>query len=63
MAAAAAPARKKMRTDTAAEGAAAVAVHNIDAWRKENAALFGPPICNKIMHKDELMIMFVGGIN
>lgn len=40
-----------------------LARHNIDAWYEENKALFDPPICNKLMHKDDLTIMFVGGPN
>mmetsp|Transcript_52432 Transcript_52432/g.111729 ORF Transcript_52432/g.111729 Transcript_52432/m.111729 type:complete len:320 (+) Transcript_52432:315-1274(+) len=32
-------------------------------WYEENKALFSPPICNKLMHKDQLTIMFVGGPN
>jgi len=33
------------------------------AWYEENKQLFSPPICNKLMHKDQLTIMFVGGPN
>eukprot|EP00284_Hemiselmis_tepida_P017247 CAMPEP_0174942934 /NCGR_PEP_ID=MMETSP1355-20121228/75413_1 /TAXON_ID=464990 /ORGANISM="Hemiselmis tepida, Strain CCMP443" /LENGTH=224 /DNA_ID=CAMNT_0016190145 /DNA_START=1 /DNA_END=671 /DNA_ORIENTATION=+ len=36
---------------------------NIDAWATENAASFAPPIMNKLMHKKQLTIMFVGGPN
>jgi len=32
-------------------------------WYEENKQLFSPPICNKLMHKDQLTIMFVGGPN
>lgn len=32
-------------------------------WYTENEALFSPPICNKLMHKDQLTVMFVGGPN
>jgi len=32
-------------------------------WYEENRALFGPPICNKLMHKDQMTVMFVGGPN
>jgi len=35
----------------------------LDAWYEENKALFSPPICNKLMHKDQLTVMFVGGPN
>lgn len=37
--------------------------NNIEVWRHENIECFGPPICNKLMHKNELSIMFVGGPN
>ena len=36
---------------------------NIDAWYEENKALFFPPVCNKLLHKDQLTVMFVGGPN
>lgn len=35
----------------------------VDEWHEENKAFFGPPICNKLMHKDQLTVMFVGGPN
>lgn len=35
----------------------------LNAWYEENKHLFGPPICNKLMHKNQLSIMFVGGPN
>lgn len=35
----------------------------VNAWYEENKALFAPPVCNKLMHKDQLTIMFVGGPN
>jgi len=35
----------------------------LSTWYEENKALFSPPICNKLMHKDQLTIMFVGGPN
>ena len=36
---------------------------NVPKWYKENEELFAPPVCNKLMHKDQLTIMFVGGPN
>eukprot|EP00656_Telonema_subtile_P029470 TRINITY_DN32603_c0_g1_i2.p1 TRINITY_DN32603_c0_g1~~TRINITY_DN32603_c0_g1_i2.p1 ORF type:complete len:327 (+),score=70.09 TRINITY_DN32603_c0_g1_i2:59-1039(+) len=36
---------------------------NVDAWFEENKALFSPPVCNKLMHKVQLNVMFVGGPN
>jgi len=40
-----------------------VSHNNIEQWFKDNEACFVPPICNKLMHKDQLTIMFVGGPN
>ena len=39
------------------------AVYNLDAWYNANRHLFDPPVCNKLMHKKQLSIMFVGGPN
>ena len=36
---------------------------NVPKWYKENEELFAPPVCNKLMHKDQLTVMFVGGPN
>lgn len=35
----------------------------LDDWVEENKAQFAPPVCNKLMHKEQLSIMFVGGPN
>eukprot|EP00928_Gymnodinium_smaydae_P040658 TRINITY_DN27556_c0_g3_i1.p1 TRINITY_DN27556_c0_g3~~TRINITY_DN27556_c0_g3_i1.p1 ORF type:complete len:343 (-),score=74.06 TRINITY_DN27556_c0_g3_i1:18-1001(-) len=35
----------------------------LSKWYEENRELFSPPICNKLMHKDQLTVMFVGGPN
>jgi len=35
----------------------------LSAWYEENKELFAPPICNKLMHKDQMTVMFVGGPN
>jgi len=32
-------------------------------WIKENEESFRPPICNKLMYRNELSVMFVGGPN
>ena len=32
-------------------------------WYAENRHLFDPPVCNKLMHKKQLSVMFVGGPN
>jgi 3-hydroxyanthranilate 3,4-dioxygenase len=36
---------------------------DVMAWYEENRELFSPPICNKLMHKEQLSVMFVGGPN
>lgn len=41
----------------------ATACHDVAAWHEENRALFAPPICNKLMHKEQITVMFVGGPN
>ena len=39
------------------------AAHHLDKWYEENKELFFPPVCNKLMHKQQLSVMFVGGPN
>ncbi|XP_069810946.1 3-hydroxyanthranilate 3,4-dioxygenase [Dendropsophus ebraccatus] len=36
---------------------------NVSKWIEENKAHFLPPVCNKLMHNDQLTVMFVGGPN
>ncbi|CAM4865915.1 unnamed protein product [Rotaria socialis] len=36
---------------------------NVDKWIQENEKDFLPPVCNKLMHNNQLTIMFVGGPN
>ncbi|XP_062980063.1 3-hydroxyanthranilate 3,4-dioxygenase isoform X2 [Elgaria multicarinata webbii] len=36
---------------------------NIEKWVGENRAAFLPPVCNKLMHRHQLNVMFVGGPN
>ncbi len=36
---------------------------HVPTWVEENYDSFCPPICNKLMHRNELSIMFVGGPN
>lgn len=36
---------------------------NIKEWYLENKDQFSPPICNKLLHKGESTVMFVGGPN
>ena len=35
----------------------------LQEWYEENKTLFAPPICNKLMHKNQMTVMFVGGPN
>eukprot|EP00961_Rhodomonas_salina_P231918 3133116-Rhodomonas_salina.2 len=35
----------------------------VNDWAKENEHCFAPPICNKLMHKSQITVMFVGGPN
>mmetsp|Transcript_62594 Transcript_62594/g.173486 ORF Transcript_62594/g.173486 Transcript_62594/m.173486 type:complete len:315 (-) Transcript_62594:53-997(-) len=39
------------------------AFNNVDDWHQANKELFAPPICNKLMHKEQMTVMFVGGPN
>eukprot|EP01045_Picozoa_sp_COSAG04_P002066 COSAG04_NODE_72_length_29124_cov_43.127265_24_plen_158_part_01 len=41
---------------TAEQGGSIVAHNNIAQWHEDNKSLFAPPICNKIMHKDDLAL-------
>ena len=36
---------------------------DVDEWIAENESSFSPPICNKLMSRDDLTIMFVGSPN
>ncbi|XP_072247564.1 3-hydroxyanthranilate 3,4-dioxygenase isoform X2 [Leuresthes tenuis] len=36
---------------------------NVNNWIAENQNAFLPPVCNKLMHFSQLLIMFVGGPN
>nr|XP_060610365.1 3-hydroxyanthranilate 3,4-dioxygenase [Anolis sagrei ordinatus] len=36
---------------------------NIKKWVEENRSAFLPPVCNKLMHRHQLNVMFVGGPN
>ena len=36
---------------------------NVSNWIKENDKSFVPPVCNKLMHNGQLIVMFVGGPN
>ncbi|XP_026045268.1 3-hydroxyanthranilate 3,4-dioxygenase [Astatotilapia calliptera] len=36
---------------------------NVEHWIAENQNAFLPPVCNKLMHFSQLLVMFVGGPN
>ena len=36
---------------------------HLDTWIRENAAAFAPPVMNKLLHREQLSVMFVGGPN
>ncbi|XP_034537126.1 3-hydroxyanthranilate 3,4-dioxygenase [Notolabrus celidotus] len=38
-------------------------VVNVERWISENRNAFLPPVCNKLMHFSQVVIMFVGGPN
>ena len=40
-----------------------LSVINTKTWIQQNEDKFKPPVCNKLMHNNQLTIMFVGGKN
>ncbi|XP_075060256.1 3-hydroxyanthranilate 3,4-dioxygenase isoform X2 [Mixophyes fleayi] len=36
---------------------------NVNKWIQESKSFFLPPVCNKLMHNNQLKVMFVGGPN
>ncbi|XP_051831142.1 3-hydroxyanthranilate 3,4-dioxygenase [Antechinus flavipes] len=36
---------------------------NVKMWIEKNKSFFLPPVCNKLMHQNQLKVMFVGGPN
>ena len=40
-----------------------LSVINTTSWIQQNEEKFKPPVCNKLMHNNQLTIMFVGGKN
>ncbi|CAD7928144.1 unnamed protein product [Amoebophrya sp. A25] len=36
---------------------------SVSSWYEEHKAEFAPPICNRLMHKNQMTVMFVGGPN
>ncbi|CAE7216777.1 Haao [Symbiodinium sp. CCMP2592] len=57
------PPAKRARTDGVVVPSGICALHHIDDWYEQNKAQFSPPVCNKLMHRGQLSIMFVGGPN
>lgn len=51
-----------MSSETESKSAIA-AHHKINDWYEEHKELFAPPVCNKLMFKEQLSVMFVGGPN
>ena len=54
--------RRALSSSSAASTSALPATH-VDSWLEANAASFAPPVMNKLMHREQLSIMFVGGPN
>ena len=42
---------------------AVLEIINLTNWVNKNEKSFVPPVCNKLMHNSQLIIMFVGGPN
>lgn len=57
------PPAKRSRASTAVVPKGITALQHVDDWYESNKASFSPPVCNKLMHKGQLSIMFVGGPN
>lgn len=57
-----APHLARLTTASVANECALQTTH-IETWARENAASFAPPVMNKLLHRDQLSIMFVGGPN
>jgi 3-hydroxyanthranilate 3,4-dioxygenase len=47
----------------ASSSAALPRATHVATWIRENEASFAPPVMNKLMHREQLSIMFVGGPN
>jgi len=43
--------------------ASSIVHHNTASWLRDNEQYFLPPVCNKMMHNDQLKVFFVGGPN
>mmetsp|Transcript_12380 Transcript_12380/g.35058 ORF Transcript_12380/g.35058 Transcript_12380/m.35058 type:complete len:321 (-) Transcript_12380:126-1088(-) len=62
-AAAGCAAAKRPRTDGVMVPSGLCSFYNVEDWYREHKADFEPPVCNRLMHKGQLVIMFVGGPN
>lgn len=56
-------AAKRQRTDGVAVPRGITAFNHVGDWFEVNKGSFAPPVCNKLMHKGQLSVMFVGGPN
>ncbi|CAK8991852.1 unnamed protein product [Durusdinium trenchii] len=57
------PPAKRARTDGVVVPSGISALHHIEDWYEQNKEQFTPPVCNKLMYRGQLSIMFVGGPN
>jgi len=57
------PLQKRLRPGSDSIPPGIVAVQHVEEWYENHKDSFTPPICNKLMHKDQLTIMWVGGPN
>jgi len=55
--------KKRPRLGSDALPPGVVAVQCVEEWYEQHKGSFTPPICNKLMHKAQLSIMWVGGPN
>ena len=56
-------ARRSCSSSSTSSAAITLKPTHIATWARENAASFAPPVMNKLLHRDQLSIMFVGGPN
>lgn len=54
---------KRARTEGVTAPPGICSFYHIDDWYEQNKDQLAPPVCNKLMHKGQLNIMFVGGPN
>lgn len=58
-----APPAKRPRTEGISVPAGICAFNHVEDWFEFHKGEFEPPVCNRLMHKGQLSIMFVGGPN